>query len=762
MIVRAAGILAATLLLAAGLRAEAPSLAEQAAVAESLAPSLVRVEYTLRYDKGEEPRAGAWCQGDSTGHFHDLLQPADVVNEERPLEFAGFLVAPTQVVATDPMIHPRFVEGIAVRFNDDVVKAKPAAYGKDQAAVFLELERPLKNARPLKFDAKRKGPYLFASYDLIDGVWTTNVDPMPEGFSVTAAGRKYCPAPFGGLVVDARGTPVAVSMRDEMPPDDSWKGPPSAWAVVTADDLAKMLDGIRSRICAGAMRVTLYFRSPPKDLRGMRSRDEEKGATEQYATGVLVDANRILVLANLKPSVTARLERILVHPDKGDPVVARFTGSLKDYGGLVATLEKPVGACVALSSRNILDCRGRLLPAAEVRLHGEDWSIYYEHRRIEGFAVGWRRQVYPQLSERGEGEGLVLFDEDGALLALPVARREKVAAEDHYDSGQPLVTPVAYLKPVLDDLPKYVDANNVPLGEDEEARLAWIGAELQPLDENLARASRVSELTHDGQTGAIVSYVYPGSPAEKAGVEPGWILLRLRVEGQPRPLEVRLDREERMEGPFPWEELDEVPEQYYDRIPAPWPSVENQLTRALTDLGFGTKYTAEFFAGGSIVEKSLEVAPSPPHYESAPRFKSAPLGLAVRDMTYELRRYFQKKDDEPGVIVSKVEPGGKASVAGVKPYEIVTHVNDRPVMNVKDFAQAIAGQDELRLSVKRMTRGRVVKIRMAGAAAAAKAPAAEKPAGDAAPAADEKTAPADKPASDEPAPKKKRKSRTEQ
>jgi hypothetical protein len=451
----------------------------------------------------------------------------------------------------------------------------------------------------------------------------------------------------------------------------------------------------------------------------MRSRDEEKGATEQYATGVLIDASRILVLANMRPSVTARLERILVHPDKGDPVAARFAGSLKDYGGLVATLEKPAGACVALSSRDILECRGRLLPAAEVRLHGEDWAIYYEHRRIEGFTLGWRRQVYPQISQKGEGEGLVLFDEEGALLALPVARREKVALEDRYSTGQPVVTPVAYLKPVLEDLQKYVDANNVPLGEDEEARLAWIGAELQPLDEQLARASRVSDLTRDGQTGAIVSYVYPGSPAEKAGVEAGWILLRLRVEGQPRPLEVRLDREDRMEGPFPWEELDEVQEQYYDRIPTPWPSVENPLTRALTDLGFGTKYTAEFFAGGRIVEKNLEVAPSPAHYESAPRLKSAPLGLAVRDMTYELRRYFQKKDDEPGVIVSRVEPGGKASVAGVKPYEIITHVNDKPVMNVKDFEAATAKQDELRLSVKRMTRGRVVKIRMTGAGAGA-------------------------------------------
>jgi len=759
MIVRVAGIVTAILLLAAGVRAEEPSLAEQAAVVEAVAPSLVRVEYTLRYDKGEEPRAGGWLQGETSMHFHDSLQAADVVNEERPMELAGYLVAPNQVVALDPMIHPRFVEGIAVRYKGDLVKAKPVAYGKDQMAVFLELERPLKDAKPLKFDPTCKAPYLAVSYDQASGVWATNVDPLPEGLSVTETGHEYRVAPLDALIVDRRGTPVALSMKDEMPPDDSWKVPPSAWPAVTADELAKMLDSIAGRVCTGAMRVTLHFRSPRKDSRAMRSHDEEKGATEQYAAGVLVDGNRILILANLKPSVTARLDRILVHPEKGEPVAARFTASLKDYGCLIATLEKPMPRTVKFSDRNILDCKGLLLPVAEVRLHGEDWAIYYEHRRIEGFAVGWRRQVYPQLPEKGDGEGLVLFDEQCNALALPVAHREKVTLDERYSSRQPLVTPVAYLKAALDDLSRYVDANNVPLSEDEESRLAWLGAELQPLDEELARANKVSDLTHDGQSGAIISCVYPGSPAEKAGVEAGWILLRLRVEGQPKPLEVHLNREDRMDGPFPWEELDEVQEQFYDRIPTPWPSVENPLTRALTDLGFGTKFKAEFFAGGKIVEKDLAVVPSPPHYESAPRYKSAAVGLTVRDLTYEVRRYFQKKDDEPGVVVSKIEPGGKASVAGVKPYEIITHVNDKPVMNVKDFEAATARQDELRLSVKRMTRGRVVKIKMTGVAAARR-PAAEKPATDDKPAAEEPAA-AEKPPADEPSSKKKRKSRPE-
>ncbi len=48
----------------------------------------------------------------------------------------------------------------------------------------------------------------------------------------------------------------------------------------------------------------------------------------------------------------------------------------------------------------------------------------------------------------------------------------------------------------------------------------------------------------------------------------------------------------------------------------------------------------------------------------------------------------------------------------MKPYEIITYINDKPVMNVENFKKLIAVRGELRLSVKRWTRGRVVKIKI--------------------------------------------------
>ena len=117
---------------------------------------------------------------------------------------------------------------------------------------------------------------------------------------------------------------------------------------------------------------------------------------------------------------------------------------------------------------------------------------------------------------------------------------------------------------------------------------------------------------------------------------------------------------------------------------------------------------------GKIVSKEFEVVVAPVHYESATRFKAESIGITVKNITYEVRRYLQRKLEEPGVIVSKVETGGRASIAGVKPYEVITHVNDQPVATVKEFEQAIAGGGELRLSIKRMAKGRIVTIKATG------------------------------------------------
>ena len=717
----AAPAAALTLLAALAFAGEEPvTPAAQAALAEALSPSLARVEYTLTMDKGDEPEGHGWSKRcPNCGSYHGGGAGGNLIRDQRPLELGGFAVAANQVIIPDPLIHPRFVKAIAVRQGDQTVGARVAGYFRDQNALLLETAGPLKEAKALAFEAGKPGPYFAVGHGRENGVWQTTVQPLAGNVAVSG-GRKFLAAPSSCLIVDRAGTPVALVMKEELPLDDSWKGSPLKWAMLSTEEMTGQLTELEKRAGAGLLRVKLNFRSPKKDSGGrfrMRSDDEDgENATERNVTGVLLDAKKVLVLAEMRPAVTARLERIRVYPAGGGAVAARFAGTFTDYGALLAEAERPLEGAVALSAGSILDCQNALLLAAQIIPQGDKRVERFVHARFPAVELGWKNRPYPEVP--GRDGATFLFDLKGELVVMPVSRREPVSLEDRGWRGgrEGSPTPTAYVREALAEGARALDAGNVPLKKEEENRLAWMGLMLQPLDKELARINNVSELTRDGQTGALVSYVYPGSPAETAGIKAGAVLLRLHLKDQPKPLEIRLDAYGDPFGgePFPWDQLDKIPDQYYDQLPKPWPAVEDSLTRALTDLGFGKPYTAEFFAGGKTLMADLVVTAAPAHYDSAPRWKSEALGLTARDLTFEVRRYFQMKPEDPGVIVSNLKPGSKAAVAGIRPYEIIVQVNGQPVATVKDLEKLCDKQEELRLAVKRQARERQVKIKLTG------------------------------------------------
>lgn len=692
------------------------SPSQQAAVAESLRPAIVRVEYGLQYDKGEAPAAAGWVRRcPNCGQYH-VDDTAQRVAEERPLEVGGFLLSPNRVIAPDVLIHPRFVKGITVRSGDQTRSARIAAYARDQKAVLLDLAEPLPDAKPLVFDEKVAPPYLGLTVSQENGTWAIGIQPVSMRVTLAEAGWRFAAVPSNCLILGTSGKAVGMSMCDEVPLDDSWKGSPAGWPTLDAEALARSLDTVGKRCDQALPRVSLQFRSPrnkPENRWSYRSYSDDEddpSATRREVLGLLLDDRMVLVLAELRPKTTARLEQVLVHAGDGGPVPAQFVCSLADFGGFLAAMERPLPAAMPVADQPILGLRNRLLLSAQVSVKGEQRSAYYQHARISSFEHGWHGRPYPSLTT--DVAGVFLFDPEGKLLALPISRRKKVTVREEWDNNRPLLTPVAYLAAAVADAQRRADPTNIPLTEEQENRLAWMGVELQPLTKELARLNKVSDMTRDGETGALVTFVYPDSPAARAGIEAGHVLLRLHTPDQPRPLEVKVENERMGMDSFPWDQLDaaDLSAELLAQLPTPWPSAANSFTTALTELGFGTKYRADFWHEGKLVSKDFEVVQSPPHFDSAPRFKCEPLGLTVRDLTYEVRRHFQMEAAEPGVVISKLEPGSKAAVAGILPYERITQVNDAPVASVKEFEKAVATGGEIRLSVKRQTQGRIVKI----------------------------------------------------
>jgi len=174
----------------------------------------------------------------------------------------------------------------------------------------------------------------------------------------------------------------------------------------------------------------------------------------------------------------------------------------------------------------------------------------------------------------------------------------------------------------------------------------WLGVSIQPLTPELARSFGSKDVK-----GVLINEVMPDSPAAKAGLKPGDILLEF--DGRP------------MEGP-------------------------GDLQRAV---GFfspdrGAKVKIWRDQGEKTLEVKIGQAPDERQAQQqrpggGSRARSM-LGLEVRPVTPEIARQLNLRTTE-GVIVVRVEEGSSAAEAGVQRGDVVKQLNGQTVKTMADF-----------------------------------------------------------------------------
>ena len=717
---------------------DAPAV-DRKAIAEALRPSLVIVEIRLKEDRGTMPQGFIRGRTGFSGYF------ARYIEEERPLELPGYLVAPQSVMVTDPELPARFIASIKVRSlagtpSEARVDATPSQWLTEDGGMVLTLAAPLPApAKPLTFladGAKPAPPLSTVQTGDSGGLWALRVTSFEERFAVEFAGPG--PVPISGstgdaIVVDSTGAVVRAELSGRRLASSTLAPNPAQWPHMTAAAMTEALKGIEQTINASVLRTTLHFRSPRKGSarsRGMFDSDEAQVATELEALSIVLADGNILVIASIPPAVTARLERIEVSDASNTPHEAEFVATLRDWGALVAKPKQPISSGVALSTSDLSELRNRLLLASSVRVIGRKRVSDAMHLRLGTFEPGWKGIRFP--TGLSEEDSAFIFAPDNTLAAFPVAKREQPGGRERFRGGPDggvSATPASVIAATLAKLDEAKDPTNIPLTEEEESRSGWLGVLMQPLEAELARANGVAEVSRDGEFGGLVTFVYPDSPAAKADIQPGDILLTVTTPRRDRPMEIAVGRDDLgYMGVFPWERLDDLPEEYYDQIPAPWPPIEDTLNMTLTELGIGSTYSLELGRNGQTLTKALTVDQSPPHYGNAPKFEAKAMGMTVRDLTLEVRQYLNLGPDAPGVVVSKLEPGQRASVAGMRPFEIITQVDDQPITNAEEFGKAIEGKTDMKFAVKRAQKERVVKVSVEKGAGDTAAQPTEKPA----------------------------------
>src|ERR1700691_2396970 len=169
----------------------------------------------------------------------------------------------------------------------------------------------------------------------------------------------------------------------------------------------------------------------------------------------------------------------------------------------------------------------------------------------------------------------------------------------------------------------------------------------------------------ENNEGAVVTQVEPGSPAAKAGLKVGDVIIEL--DGQKgsdaSQLQIEVGQKE------------------------PGSSIKLGVLR-------DGKNINESVTLEEMGSRDHEGKDSARNSNGKPRW-----GLGLTDMTPELREQLQASSDLHGAIVEHVQPGSAADNAGLQRGDVIVEVNRQPVQNADDVQKALSavpkGQDAL-------------------------------------------------------------------
>jgi serine protease Do len=175
----------------------------------------------------------------------------------------------------------------------------------------------------------------------------------------------------------------------------------------------------------------------------------------------------------------------------------------------------------------------------------------------------------------------------------------------------------------------------------------WLGVSVQDITEDLAKSLKLKD-----RSGALVTEVFEGDPADKAGIKQGDIIIE--VDGK------------------------KVKDTH-------------ELLRLVAVLPVGKKSEIKVLREGQVKELQLTVAEREDKKEVAAARGDTKdnYGMSVQDITPDVAKQLGLPSTG-GVIVTKIREGTAADDAGLQPYDVILQVNRVKVGSVKDFQREIS------------------------------------------------------------------------
>jgi serine protease Do len=177
----------------------------------------------------------------------------------------------------------------------------------------------------------------------------------------------------------------------------------------------------------------------------------------------------------------------------------------------------------------------------------------------------------------------------------------------------------------------------------------WLGVGIQDVDAELASAMKLPVAT-----GVLISDVRPGTPAARAGVRRGDVVVKLDGRGV---------------------------------------TSSGQFRNAVAAAGGGHKVNLDLYRDGKLQTLAVELGEMPndpvatgPGGAPSPTNSNTLDGITLSDLNPQQRQQFQiPAEVNKGVVVTRVDPRSPAARAGVRPGDVLLEVNRTAVDDLQKF-----------------------------------------------------------------------------
>lgn len=669
---------------------------------EAVRKSFVTIEATLRkktrLEKAEHEEEAP----------DDEVQQLHALSENRQT-FDGWGVAVEKdlILMADRSLRATDVEKIELTDPSGArVPGTIHAVGRNHDFVLLKAGRALEVV-PLTFgewQAPAMGESFHVTYaDRVDNRWHLNVSPYIQTNSPLVEGPGwFCTDVMrpGSVVSDRAGAPVGVALDQYL-----WVRPDGSSSflgkALLADervaDLDRKYETLRKGVGSSVLRVEISFRVEKGDEYALRA--DPKSLSLALFGAPLDESGTILIPQELPRELIRKIDDIRVLSG-GTAHPAKFVGAFKGFGAMIVRaegLKRP--SPLALDA--VAPAPGKLFFTATFEDRFGRSRIKVDYNRVfrtdKGLGGAARLQPRRRVKEgswlldfEGRVAGFATTDskeEDLDEMALQASRERYYAERYRPRYGNEFLRRLVFFSEIgglLKNPAAHFDAKAVPMSTTEEKRLVWVGLEYQELSKPIAEALAIQEreLTNDGRRGLLVTDIYPDSPAARAGLKPDDILLSVQPEGgaPARDLVGEPERPGGYYGGFPGRG---------GRTASPWRPRRNFLTSMLTEIGEGRTVTLSYLRAKEKKSLILKLEKAPTDYETAERHKDDALGFTVKELTYEVRYFHKLEAGATGVVVARVESGGKADVAKLPALSIVSRLNDVPIKDLGHFRELL-------------------------------------------------------------------------